>query len=403
MPNFFTNPELKMWHVGKEQSSFATQWHIFGCNGSVQFFQCLKNAHLLTLRKPDQIFSDEIFDGITPQTFHGSSNGNFIVLQAAANFLFGGISPNTLRIARVIDVCVRIVNGVVGIWALMHILWRCQVTEPVNPITFLKAVHRIAFLITAEPEARIGIHQNVLVVVREKCALGIVPTSATAPHKTPHPPPRKHLVHQQLQPRTVFVVDADQNHAVAGQQLTRQRQALVQKLQPLAVAVAVIGADKFIVVNPVFVAGVVGRVDVDDADFSGVRGAQQAQAVEVVALDDEVAVVLCPRWRVAGAGHQTRQHHVGIQGAVAGNGTRFPIQPHFLLGQLLHQQAAQLGGVEVLEAFQQAGRCRFSHVLPRSRSGWRPAWGLLHASGAHIRHGTRGLASSQPPCRRAWR
>ena len=31
------------------------------------------------------------------------------------------------------------------------------------------------------------------------------------------------------------------------------------------------------------------------------------------------------------------------------------VQPHLLLGQVLHQQAAQLLGVEVLEAFQQAG------------------------------------------------
>ena len=238
-----------------------------------------------------------------------------------------------------------------------------QIAQIKGPSFFFVLVDRIAFLVPAEPKARIGVHQHMLVVVREKSAFGVVPTRAAAPHKTPHPPPRKHLVHQQLQPRAVFVVDADQNHTIAGQQLARQRQALVQKFQPLAVAVAVIGADKLVVVNPVFVAGVVGRVDVDDADFSGVRGAQQAQAVEVVALNDEVAVVRGARRRVADVWPQARQHHIGIERRIACNGAGLPVQPHLLLGQVLHQQAAQLLGVEVLEAFQQAGGCGFSHVF----------------------------------------
>ena len=43
-----------------------------------------------------------------------------------------------------------------------------------------------------------------------------------------------------------------------------------------------------VAVNPVFVAGVVGRVNIDNADFAGVRAFKQLQTVEVVALNELV-------------------------------------------------------------------------------------------------------------------
>ena len=45
-----------------------------------------------------------------------------------------------------------------------------------------------------------------------------------------------------------------------------------------------------VVVNPAFVAGVVGRVDVDALDAAGIAGQQGFEGVEVVAVDDEVSV-----------------------------------------------------------------------------------------------------------------
>ena len=67
-----------------------------------------------------------------------------------------------------------------------------------------------------EGKAGVGVHQHMLVDVAE--ALDQVVTGVLgAPDQTTQPPPRKHLIHQQLQPRPVFVVDADQDHAVAGQ------------------------------------------------------------------------------------------------------------------------------------------------------------------------------------------
>ena len=45
-----------------------------------------------------------------------------------------------------------------------------------------------------------------------------------------------------------------------------------------------------VVVDPAFVAGVVGRVDVDALDLAGVVRQQRLERVEVVAVDDEVVV-----------------------------------------------------------------------------------------------------------------
>jgi hypothetical protein len=48
------------------------------------------------------------------------------------------------------------------------------------------------------------------------------------------------------------------------------------------------GAVDVVVINPVFVAGVIGRVDVDAFDFSGVVGQEGFEGEEVVAFDEEV-------------------------------------------------------------------------------------------------------------------
>ena len=45
-----------------------------------------------------------------------------------------------------------------------------------------------------------------------------------------------------------------------------------------------------VVVDPAFVAGVVGRIDVDALDPAGVRRQQRLEGQQVVAFDDQVAV-----------------------------------------------------------------------------------------------------------------
>ena len=60
--------------------------------------------------------------------------------------------------------------------------------------------------------------------------------------------------------------------------------------------VIVIFTHKTIVVEEtsisIFVAGVVGRIDVDDVDFSGVGIGQGGEGLEVVALDDDVVRIV---------------------------------------------------------------------------------------------------------------
>ena len=57
----------------------------------------------------------------------------------------------------------------------------------------------------------------------------------------------------------------------------------------------------------------------------------------------------------SGVGPQVRQHHVGVEGLVVGDGVALPGQAQFALGQVLGQQAAQLGGAQVAQALQQGG------------------------------------------------
>lgn len=57
-------------------------------------------------------------------------------------------------------------------------------------------------------------------------------------------------------------------------------------------AVGVLTVHIAVVIDEVFVAGVVGRIDVDDVDFTGVGIGQGGEGLEVVALDDDVVWVV---------------------------------------------------------------------------------------------------------------
>lgn len=63
--------------------------------------------------------------------------------------------------------------------------------------------------------------------------------------------------------------------------------------------------------------------------------------------------------------------HIGIERRVALNGVRFPIQPELLLGQVLHQQAAQLRSVEVLELLEKVIGVLAGHgsIMPQEMGG----------------------------------
>ena len=74
--------------------------------------------------------------------------------------------------------------------------------------------------------------------------------------------------------------------------------------------------------------------------------------------------------RVAVVGLQARQHHVGVQCRVTLDSIGLPVQPQFLLCQVLHQQASQLRGIEVLKTGQKRGRSGVGHGQRLLGAGW---------------------------------
>ena len=83
---------------------------------------------------------------------------------------------------------------------------------------------------------------------------------------------------------------------------------------------AIVLANVAVVIDPILVAGVVGRIDVDHTNLSAVRGAQETQRIEIVAFYDEIrkwGVFLFTVASVAKVRHNTREHHMLIDCAIA--------------------------------------------------------------------------------------
>jgi len=83
---------------------------------------------------------------------------------------------------------------------------------------------------------------------------------------------------------------------------------------------------KPVVIDEGAVAGVVGGIDVDAFDLAGERGAEGAQGVEVVALDDQVVEGGVPGVEI---GRGIEGDEVVVEGAVVFDGVAFPDQPEF--------------------------------------------------------------------------
>ncbi len=81
------------------------------------------------------------------------------------------------------------------------------------------------------------------------------------------------------------VVDGDEDNATVGEQSFGDAEAARHEGEPFGVAVGVFGVDVGIVVDKVFVSGVVWRIDVDYVDFAGVGVGEGSEGFEVIALD----------------------------------------------------------------------------------------------------------------------
>lgn len=110
------------------------------------------------------------------------------------------------------------------------------------------------------------------------------------------------LVHDLAEARELVVVDGDENDAGGGEKLVEQSKTRVHHAQPLVVAGEVLalladdvaqplldpGVVDVVVVDPAFVACVVGRVDVDAVDSALVLREQRLESFEIIAVDDHV-------------------------------------------------------------------------------------------------------------------
>ena len=135
------------------------------------------------------------------------------------------------------------------------------------------------------------------------------------------------------------VVDGDEDCAVVGQEFFEEVEAGPHHAEPFVVAFQVLavhgavlaepfahqGAVDLVVVDPAFVAGVVGRVDVDAFDAAGVAGEEGFEGVEVVAVDDEVVVGVGVAGGVEGSGGVGNQGAVG-DGEVVGVDVLFALE-----------------------------------------------------------------------------
>ncbi len=110
------------------------------------------------------------------------------------------------------------------------------------------------------------------------------------------------FIHQAAQVMEFVVIDADENHAILGQQVAQQFQARGHHAQPFVVAGQVVLAHfaaqpilhqravDVVIIGPGFVAGVVGRVDVNALHPSAIERQQGLEGQQVVAFHNQVSV-----------------------------------------------------------------------------------------------------------------
>ena len=166
-----------------------------------------------------------------------------------------------------------------------------------------------------------------MVNTKKTALVGIGPLSGP-PDKRTKPHSRQRLIQQQFQLGAVFIVDADQQHPILGQQVAGEQEATVHEFQPFAVFVEIILVHEAVVVDEILVAGVVRRVDTDAFYPARMGHAQIAQRVEIVPFDEEIAPWPHPARELADG---VEGNKILIERAVKINIVPLPDQPEFRL------------------------------------------------------------------------
>jgi hypothetical protein len=68
------------------------------------------------------------------------------------------------------------------------------------------------------------------------------------------------------------------------------------------------GAVHIVIVNPAFVAGIIGRVDIDALHLTAIIGEQRLERLQIIAFDQQIARVRIPRRKRAVAVQQPRRY-----------------------------------------------------------------------------------------------
>jgi hypothetical protein len=103
------------------------------------------------------------------------------------------------------------------------------------------------------------------------------------------------------------IVNGDEDSTIGTEELAEEFKAWKHHAEPFVVAGEVVAPDGFgeplldggrvyvVVVCPAFVAGVIGRVDVDALHLSAIARKQGAESLQVISFDDEIFRRFAPR------------------------------------------------------------------------------------------------------------
>ena len=157
---------------------------------------------------------------------------------------------------------------------------------------------------------------------------GIVAGILCSPGKRTNPHSRQRLIQQQFELGAVFIVDADQQHPILGQQVAGEQEPSIHELKPLAMFVEIVLVYEVVVVDEILVAGVIRGINTDAFYPARMGHAQIAQRVEVVPFDEEIA----PGARTAREfADCIKSDKILIERAVKFNIVPLPDQPEFRL------------------------------------------------------------------------
>ena len=169
---------------------------------------------------------------------------------------------------------------------------------------FIVNVSDVSILVAGKPRFLLRVGQNVIRVLVEVLAGIADGVHGPAGQNGEEILLAEDLVHRRPQVMELVVVDGDEDRPVLRQQIPEKLQPRPHHAQPFVVPLQILPVHlpvalqplphqwtvHLVIVGPALVAGVVGRVDIDAFHPSGVARYQRLQRLQIVAVDDQIAV-----------------------------------------------------------------------------------------------------------------